>query len=428
MSLSTQPYKGARDFYPEDMRLQRYIFDVWRKVCESFGYEEYDTPLLEPLELYAAKTSDEIVNEQTYGFTDRGGRQVVMRPEMTPSVSRLVAARRQELGYPVRLYSIPNCFRYERPQRGRLREFWQLNADLFGVEGIEADIEAVALADAIMKAFGATDQYYITVGSRTLVQKLEALIDLSADKRAAFYRLVDGKNKMEPSEFDKRLSELLSGDTLALAKTFFTATTVDDLPSELAQSAEAQEVRALLTKLAQRGVTNTRFNPDVVRGFDYYTAIVFEVYDADPENNRSMFGGGRYDGLVGKFGVEPVPTVGFAMGDATLQNFLETHQLIPALKPVTDVAVLLVGDVVEAAQPVIQQLRKQGLNVSVDFSGRKPDKLIKAAEKRDTTKVVFIGEQELAEGTYRLKDLVSGEELRCSIEQLVSTLNERANR
>src|SRR5437868_1893726 len=137
MSLSTQPYKGAKDFYPEDMRIRKWMFAKWREVCEQFGYEEYDGPVLEPLEIYTANTSEEIVNRQTYSFTDRGNRKVVMRPEMTPTVSRMVAARRQELAYPVRLYSISNFFRYEQPQKGRSREFWQLNADLFGVDGIE---------------------------------------------------------------------------------------------------------------------------------------------------------------------------------------------------------------------------------------------------------------------------------------------------
>lgn len=172
MSLNTQPYKGTRDFYPQDMRLRTFMFDKWRQVCRNFGYEEYDGPILEPLELYASKTSEEIVNDQSYNFTDRGGRKVIMRPEMTPTVSRMVAARRQELGYPLRLFSIPNCFRYERPQKGRLREFWQLNADLFGVEGIEADIEIIQLADALMKSFGAnTGSYEIRINSRKLLNK-----------------------------------------------------------------------------------------------------------------------------------------------------------------------------------------------------------------------------------------------------------------
>ena len=172
MALSTKPYKGTRDFYPEDMRLRNWMFSVMRQACESYGYEEYDAPVLEPLDLYLSKTSEEVVNEQSYSFTDRGDRKVIMRPEMTPSVSRMVAGRRQELGYPLRLYSIANFFRYERPQKGRLREFWQLNADIFGIKSIEADIEIIMLADSIMKAFGAKPEMYeIRVNSRKLLNK-----------------------------------------------------------------------------------------------------------------------------------------------------------------------------------------------------------------------------------------------------------------
>lgn len=173
MSLSTQPYKGARDFYPEDKRLQEWIFNKWRNVVESFGYEEYDAPMLEPTELYASKTSDEIVNEQTYSFTDRGNRQVTIRTEMTPSVSRMVAGKRQELAYPLRWYSIPNLWRYERPQRGRLREFWQLNVDLFGIGNLSADFEMIQLSHEIMKSFGAKPRMYeIHINSRKLVNYL----------------------------------------------------------------------------------------------------------------------------------------------------------------------------------------------------------------------------------------------------------------
>src|ERR1700712_1652139 len=167
MALSTQPYKGARDFYPEDKRLQKYLFGTLRTVAERFGYEEYEAPILEPLEIYLAKSGEEIVNEQTYSFEDRGGRKVVIRPEMTPTVSRMVAAKRQELAYPLRWYSIPNLWRYERPQAGRLREHWQLNVDLFGVSNISADHELIMVADSILKAFGASaDSYVIRLSSR----------------------------------------------------------------------------------------------------------------------------------------------------------------------------------------------------------------------------------------------------------------------
>ncbi|MBI3494358.1 ATP phosphoribosyltransferase regulatory subunit [Candidatus Saccharibacteria bacterium] len=209
MSLSTQPYKGTRDFYPEDMRTRKWMLAKWRKVVESFGYEEYDGPILEPLELYTAKTSDEIVNDQSFNFEDRGGRRVVMRPEMTPTVSRMVAGKRQELGYPLRLYSIPNCFRYERQQRGRLREFWQLNVDLFGVEGIEADVENIKIADALLKEFGATkDQYEIKINSRSALPKLLEEKGVQKDLIQDFIRAFD---KIGKPAFDKYITELDEG-------------------------------------------------------------------------------------------------------------------------------------------------------------------------------------------------------------------------
>src|SRR5688572_28524802 len=160
MALPTQPYKGARDFYPEEMRLEKYIFAKWREVCERFGYEEYDAPILEPTELYLSKGNEEIIKEQTYSFTDRGGRNVTLRTEMTPTVSRMVAARRQELAYTLRTYSIPQCWRYERMQRGRGREFYQLNVDLFGISGLSADQEMIQVSDAIMQSFGAKRSMY----------------------------------------------------------------------------------------------------------------------------------------------------------------------------------------------------------------------------------------------------------------------------
>src|SRR5665213_1043858 len=173
MALSTQPYKGARDFYPEDKRIQKFMFGKLRQTAESFGYQEYDAPIIELTDLYLSKSSDEIVSEQTYSFTDRGKRNVTIRPEMTPTVSRMVAGRRQELSYPLRWYSIPNLWRYERPQAGRLREHWQLNVDLFGLAGIEADHEIISVADAILQSFGAKrDMYEIRINSRQLINSI----------------------------------------------------------------------------------------------------------------------------------------------------------------------------------------------------------------------------------------------------------------
>ncbi len=412
MSLSTQPYKGTKDYYPEDMRLRSWVFGVWRGVCQSFGYEEYDAPTLEPLELYASKTSEEIVNEQTYSFEDRGGRKVAMRPEMTPSVSRMVAAKRQELAYPLRLFSIPNCFRYERPQRGRTREFWQLNADIFGVEGVDADVEIIQLADAIMKAFGANeDQYEIQINSRKVMEEVFDELNLDKTKRTAAIGLIDKKEKVEAVEWQKLFNKLLGEDA---------ATRMMDA---LADESVPEGAQKVIDKLVALGVNNVKFNRYLARGFDYYTDIVFEVFDTNPDNNRSMFGGGRYSGLVGQFGVEPLEAVGCAMGDATLINFLESNKLLPDLTSETDVYAIVIGDCMDGAQKAVNELRKQGVNVAVDLSGRKLDKQIQTATKKGIRYCLFIGEQELKSGKFKLKDLDSGKEQTVSLNEVAKALN-----
>jgi len=430
MTLSTQPYKGARDFYPEDKRIQKYMFGKMREVCESFGYEEYDAPILEPTDLFLAKGNQEIIDEQTYTFTDRGERSVTIRTEMTPTVSRMVAARRQELAYPLRLYSIPNLWRYERTQRGRLREFWQLNVDLFGVEGVEADHEMILVADRIMKAYGAKpDMYTIRINSRKLTSWLfRTHLGLSDTQEQTLVRLIDRMHKMNRDSFVAQLDAILSPSqrddgTADRLQQLLDMRTLSDLPEEVKSQPFMLELKQLDDLLESSHVTNVQFDITLMRGFDYYTDIVFEVFDADPENNRSMFGGGRYDGLVGLFGVEPVPTVGFGMGDVTLQNFLESHQLLPDLSTEVDAYVVLLGEnVYEKAQSVLDGWRAEGLRLAIDMSGRKVDKQIKAAVKKGIRHAIFIGEAELADNRYKLKDLSAGEEETYSPERLLSLL------
>ena len=203
MTLSSQPYKGTRDYYPEDKRTQNYIFNTWRTVVERFGYEEYGAPILEPIDIYAAKSGQELVNDQTYVFTDRGGRNVAIRPEMTPTISRMVAARRQELAYPARLYSIANFMRYERPQRGREREFWQLNVDIFGVDEVTADIEIIAISDTILKEFGAKNEdYIIRVNNRKFISfMMSQFLGLEEVQAQQMTKLFDRRNKITEQDF-----------------------------------------------------------------------------------------------------------------------------------------------------------------------------------------------------------------------------------
>ncbi len=428
MKLSTQPYKGTRDFYPEDMRRQKWMFSKMRQVVEQFGYEEYNAPLLEPLEIYAAKTGQEIVNEQTYAFEDRGGRKVVVRPEMTPSVSRMIAAKRQELAYPMRMYNIGNRWRYERPQRGRLREFYQLDVDIFGVDNLNAEVEAIQIADQIIQTFGAKRKMYqIKLNSRKLVDALLFdQLELNKEQALAVTKLVDRMNKMEKSAFDSALASLftiqhLKDGKLEQLKTFLSTNDLSKLPD----SEPVQRLQELLATLKDFDITNVEFDPTLMRGFDYYTDIVFEVFDTNLENNRSMFGGGRYSGLVGMFGVEPIEAVGFAMGDVTLGNFLESNKLLQPLKPETELYVALIGDVIDGAQKVVADLREMGVNVAVDITGRKSDKQIKTAAKKGIRYVLFIGEEEIKNETYKLKDLLDGTEESHGAQRLVSIIQDR---
>ncbi len=431
MALPTQPYKGARDFYPEDKRTQKYMLNTMRRVVENFGYEEYDAPILEPIELYLAKSGEEIVREQTYVFEDRGGRTVAIRPEMTPTVSRMVAARRQELAYPLRWYSIPNLWRYERPQRGRLREHWQLNVDMFGLGDITAEAELIQVTDAILKAFGAThDMYAIKLNSRKLVDFiLTEYLKLSDVQTHTLVKLIDRMHKMPADEFAAEADAIFTpsqrdenGPTKLLG--LLKLKQIAHLPEVLRSHDSVRELEKLMNLLAEMRITNVEFDITLMRGFDYYTDIVFEVFDKHPENNRSMFGGGRYDGLVGLFGVEPVPTIGFGMGDVTLRNFLEMHALLPKLRPETDMYVALIGDVFLQAQHVIAELRSMGVNIAVDATGRKPDKQIKTAVKKGIHYAMFIGEKELKDEQYELRNLVTGVEERHSASRIVSIVKD----
>lgn len=431
MALSTQPYKGARDFYPEDKRLQKYLFKTIRKTVEKYGYVEYDAPLLEPLELYAAKTGDEIVNDQTYSFTDRGERQVVIRPEMTPSVSRMVAGRRQELAYPVRWYSIVENWRYERPQKGRLRQFYQLNVDVFGIDNIAAEHETIMIADAVLRSFGAKRAMYsIRLNSRKLMDAFFSdYLHLDSVQAQTMGKLIDRMHKIERGEFIAEAEALLTPsqreeglahhlfDTLAIKD-------INELPEVLHAHPAVAQLKQLFKLLDASGVSNATFDMSIMRGFDYYTDIVFEIYDTDPENSRSMFGGGRYDGLVGLFGVEPVPTVGFAMGDVILANFLETHNLLPKLQTETDVYVVLIGDIYDKAQKPVAEMREMGLNVALDTSGKKAGDQIKNAVKQGAHYALFIGEQELEDEQFTLKNLDTGTEEKHGLQRIVSVVKD----
>ena len=399
--MKVDTYKGVRDFYPKDERLQRYIFNIMSSTSERFGYEPYDASILEPTELYTEKTSEEIITEQTYTFTDRGGRSVTLRPEMTPTVARMVAKKKRELGFPLRWYSIPNCFRYERPQKGRGREFWQLNVDLFDAEGIAADAEIIELAYSIMKGFGATDDMFtIKVADRALLETAFDATGMSDEQKREYRNLLDKKLKLGDDDFKKQASKITKNDPIALIES------PDDSVKELECA-----TRDLVKLLQERGVTNVEFDPSIVRGFDYYTGMVFEVFDTDASNNRSMFGGGRYDQLVQEYGGTPTPAVGFGMGDMTAFEFLAAHDLLPENRATADLYIAPVNDeFVEAAAGAAAFLREKEINVAFGMKHKKIVDHIKAANKLAIPYFAAYGEDENKSGMLSVKNLETKEE------------------
>lgn len=414
--LSTEAYKGVRDFYPEDMFTQNYIFDVFKKICESYGYNQYDASVLEPADLYRAKSGEEIVNEQTYTFTDRGDREVTLRPEMTPTVARMVAARKQELSFPLRWYSIPNLFRYEKPQKGRLREHWQLNVDLFGVSDTSAEVEVISLAYSIMKELGLKDaDFQIRLSSRKIMNYvLNDLMSLDEVTAKKICKLIDKKNKLSSKDFDNGIKELLSeksAEFLTLINSQNFEEFISRLPKSLEVSEKIEEIRNVMASLEKLGITNTVFDQTLMRGFDYYTGIVFEVYDNNPDNHRSVFGGGRYDDLLSIFGDEKIPAFGFGAGDVIIKDILETYKLMPMYKPKTNLYICTLGkEYQEYSNEIAQKLRDDGLNVSINLTDKKIGDQIKSADKQKIPYIICIGEDEVKKGEFKLKNLKTGEE------------------
>ncbi len=415
--LSTDPYKGVRDFYPADWARMSAMFARIRTTLALWGYEEYNASPLERAELYEAKTSEEIVNEQTYTFIDRGDRKVTLRPEMTPTLARMVAGKRRELAFPLRWFSIPNVFRYERPQKGRLREHYQLNVDLVGIAGGEADIEVIRIAAELLKAFGAKESDFIArVNSRALLNAACAAAGLKGEATRQYLHLLDKKSKMDPAAFAVAQNSISAKDPLAL------------IENEAGSSPEvAREKRALLDTieaLKLRDVGNAVFDPTLTRGFDYYTGVVFEIFDTNPANPRSLFGGGRFDKLVELFGGDLVPAIGFGMGDVTFADFLDTHGLTPKDGDGTRQLYLgtpSMGDI-PAAQAFADTLRAQGGRVFVNLADRALGDQVKDAVKRGIPLFIAYGADEVASQTVRMKILRTGEEAGLALSELPARL------
>ena len=422
--ISTQPYKGTRDFYPDDMRLRNWFFGKIRSALELASYEEYNGPMLESLDMYIAKSGEEIATKQTYNFSDRGGRMVAIRPEMTPSVARIVAAKLGELNYPLKWFSIPNMYRYERPQHGRLREFWQLNVDIFGCDTYEADLDVIESAISVMRSFGADETMFkVRINNRRFFNDvIAAVCNTDAEGAKKVSKVVDRKGKVERESYEKDLFELgLNSEQIAQIDALYTMS-VKEATALCPDSLGSQELVALFDMLEKTGLDKyCVFDFGIIRGLDYYTGTVFEVFDEAPENNRAMFGGGRYDNLVGMFAKNAkISGVGYGMGDVTLEDFLRTHNLIPDLfRSEAKVLVTRFDDVpYEKYLELAQSLRDLGVTASVYVGSKKFGKQIDYAVKGHYSHVLIMGASEAEAGNVKLKNLETREENTVSLDKL----------
>jgi histidyl-tRNA synthetase len=405
--LSPEPYKGTRDFYPKEQQTLSYIFDVWERSAQSFGYEKYNASIIESTKLYLSKTSQEIVSDQTFSFTDRGGRDITLRPEMTPTLARLVANR--DLPLPARLFSIPNVFRYEKPQRGRLREHYQFNVDMVGEDSPESDAEMIRIIVDIFKRFGADASLYtIKISNRGILQELYASLDIDKEKYNEVTRILDKLEKITPEKCLEILGNIIGEST---AKKILEALQSSNNCIEALgeNSPSVREITVLIDILYQCGIENIVFTPSLARGFDYYTGFVFEVFDTADDNNRSMFGGGRYNGLLELFGKQNVPFVGFGCGDVTMLDFLESHRLLPDLLSTTEVSLCIIDSKnVLFAEKVADTMRSSGVTVDVNRTDKSIDKQIKRADRIGINYIIVIGDDEAVSGRLTLKELETG--------------------
>jgi histidyl-tRNA synthetase len=421
-SLSNQEPKGTRDWLPEEFLIRKYIFETWRKVCLRYGFEEYLTPLVENADIYRAKSGEDIGGKELVTFQDLGGRELSIRPEMTPSVTRMVTKVYASSPKPLKYFSIANFMRNEKPQRGRNREFWQLNCDTFGSDSLAADIEILQLALDLMLEFDPPqDSFVLSVSSRKLIEgilELSGAEKLASDKKTLVVRTLDKWNKLKPEEIAGRLEDAgLDKKAAALINKFMAArsleTLIKDLP-ELKTNPGLTEISRALETLEELGYGELiEFNPAVIRGFDYYDGIVFEVFDKNPENNRAMFGGGRYNGLAEIFGEKNFPAVGFAPGDETTRLFLESWDLLDKVTDSRDdnyYLPLLRADLAPLVNRLAKALRSRGLNVLVGLEEQKVGKALELANKKGITKVIILGEEEAEKKVYKIKDMTSGEE------------------
>ena len=406
--------KGTRDFYPDEMARRSWLVDKLRSASESFGYQRYEGPCIETIDLYAAKSGEELVKEQAFVFEDRGGDLITLRPELTPTLARMVASLQNELVFPLRWWAFGPFWRYERPQKGRTREFYQWNIDLIGSDAVQADAELLAVAANFLKLIGLkSDMVKIFVNDRRLMDRKLTEIGISSDTKPELLRMIDRIDKQPAEVWEKNVADL-----------GLITEQIDAIKSLLANKQlwkESQELSQIFEYVDALGIGEyICYEPKIIRGLDYYTGLVFEAHEVKGDF-RAILGGGHYANLVGDVGGQPLPGVGFAMGDVVIMLVLEAYGLLPAdlSYPSTVFVTVFNEEMLVESIKLTTELRENGFHVIL----AEPDKLAKQFKLADRLGVKFalvLGPDELANETVVVKDLRTFEQRAISRKDLSS--------
>jgi len=417
----TKGVRGTRDFYPEDMRVRNWLFDNFQSAARSHGFEEYDAPMLEHEELYTRKQGEEIT-QQLYGFEDKGGRRVSLRPEMTPSLARMVMARAGALPTPIKWFSIPQCWRYERTQRGRGREHYQWNVDVWGAEGIEADAELISVLATFFHSVGlGPEDLVIRVSSRKVLEEVLGSAGVSGEAFSAVCVIVDKMGKTPEEAMSAQLAEQgLDADAISTIRSTLGLQDLNALASALGDGSPAVfELASLFSLIDSYGISDwVAFDASVVRGLAYYTGPVFEAHDRAGEL-RAIVGGGRYDRLLSTLGGRDMPATGFGFGDMVIMELLASKGLVPELSSGNqDLVVSSDESLRPAAMSVAQRLRASGRTVDLVLEDKRMKWVFRHAERSGAQRLVMVMPEEWGAGNVRIKDLESGEETNISFDDL----------
>ena len=421
--IDLQPVKGTRDFFPDEMRLRNWLFEVWRNVSEQAGFEEYDTCVLEHEELYVRKTGDEI-SKQLYSFEDKGGRRLSLRPEMTPSLARLVLQQEKSLSFPIKWFSMPQCFRYERMTKGRRREHFQWNADIIGQHEVVAEAEILMLLISACESMGlSTNDFRVFINDRRILNAILSQINVPQVLHSEVMVIMDKRDKIPPEILSKMLEELgMTTKQVGQLNEYLSKSDLEELRENLKNTEGIEELQHLMKLMETAGYKNyLQFDISIVRGLSYYTGAVFEV-NSPEKQHRAICGGGRYDSLLSTYGGETVPAVGFGFGDVVVLDVLKELERFPELPRKLDYTIIpFANEQIGTALKIAAELRLQGSIVDCNFSMKKMKKMMQQAHESGAAKAILLFPDELSDDKVVIRDMQLHEQKPVRITDLFSS-------